>query len=64
MKNVTNRYKLFPVETLKGIWGPCGACHNASGLTADSRLPPAPRTRVTRVGGKPNVVFLGTWGSS
>ncbi|XP_019509769.1 PREDICTED: disintegrin and metalloproteinase domain-containing protein 12 [Hipposideros armiger] len=48
MKNVTNRYKLFPADTLKGIWGPCGAHHNASGLTADSRLPPASRTRVTR----------------
>ncbi|XP_074194917.1 disintegrin and metalloproteinase domain-containing protein 12 [Rhinolophus sinicus] len=39
MTNVTNRYKLFPAETLKGIWGSCGAHHDTYGLTAASGLP-------------------------
>uniref|UniRef100_A0A8C4M635 ADAM metallopeptidase domain 12 n=1 Tax=Equus asinus asinus TaxID=83772 RepID=A0A8C4M635_EQUAS len=37
MKNATNRYQLFPAETLKGVWGSCGSHHNTSGLAKDSK---------------------------
>ena len=61
MKNATNRYQLFPAETLKGVWGSCGSHHNTSGLAADNRLPPPSQRRARRVGGKPNVVFSESW---
>lgn len=64
MTNVTNRYKLFPAETLKGIWGSCGAHHNTYGLTAASGLPLPSWKQARRVGRNPSVVFLGIWGSS
>ncbi|XP_006867534.1 PREDICTED: disintegrin and metalloproteinase domain-containing protein 12 [Chrysochloris asiatica] len=38
VKNATNRYKLFPAETLKGILGSCGSHRNTSDLTADNAL--------------------------
>ncbi|ELK11827.1 Disintegrin and metalloproteinase domain-containing protein 12, partial [Pteropus alecto] len=48
LKNVTNRYKLFPAETLTGVWGPCGSQASTSGLAADGSLPSPSRTRETR----------------
>lgn len=48
MKNATNRYQLFPAETLKGVWGSCGSHHNTSGLAADNRLPPPSQRRARR----------------
>ncbi|XP_036121800.1 disintegrin and metalloproteinase domain-containing protein 12 [Molossus molossus] len=48
MENVTNRYKLFPADTLAGVRGSCGSHHNASGLTADRGLPPPSPTWARR----------------
>ncbi|XP_007935081.1 disintegrin and metalloproteinase domain-containing protein 12 [Orycteropus afer afer] len=48
MENTTSRYKLFPLESLKGFLGTCGSHRNASGRTPDHMLGPPPRTRVRR----------------
>uniref|UniRef100_A0A452TJ54 ADAM metallopeptidase domain 12 n=1 Tax=Ursus maritimus TaxID=29073 RepID=A0A452TJ54_URSMA len=48
MTNETNAYKLFPVENLKGTWGPCGSHHSTSALAAENRLPPPSQTWARR----------------
>ncbi|KAM9197122.1 LOW QUALITY PROTEIN: disintegrin and metalloproteinase domain-containing protein 12 [Dugong dugon] len=48
MKNTTNRYKLYPAESLKGILGSCGSHRNTSGLTADNLLRPPSQMRANR----------------
>ncbi|XP_058154132.1 LOW QUALITY PROTEIN: disintegrin and metalloproteinase domain-containing protein 12 [Dasypus novemcinctus] len=47
MKNATGRYKLFPLEHLRRLWGSCGAHPGTSGLAADTRLWP-PSWTLTR----------------
>ncbi|XP_014385632.1 PREDICTED: disintegrin and metalloproteinase domain-containing protein 12, partial [Myotis brandtii] len=48
MDNVTDRYKLFSAEALKGIWGSCGSHPSTSGPTAGGGRPPPSRTRHKR----------------
>lgn len=64
MDNVTDRYKLFAAEALKGVWGSCGSHPSASGPTAGGGHPPPSRTRVRRGGGRAEGVILGTLGPS
>lgn len=62
LKNATDRYRLFPAETLAGVPGSCGSHGSPSRHAAASSRPPPSRTRETRVGETPGVAFLGTWG--
>ncbi|KAM8780315.1 disintegrin and metalloproteinase domain-containing protein 12 [Rhynchonycteris naso] len=49
MENVSDGHKLFPAETLQGIWGSCGLRHhNTSGPAAETGLPPPSRTWARR----------------
>ncbi|KAM6186236.1 disintegrin and metalloproteinase domain-containing protein 12 [Rhynchocyon petersi] len=48
LENSTHKYKLFPAESLKGIWGSCGLHRNSSGLTVDHVLRPLSQMRVRR----------------
>ncbi|XP_045883657.1 disintegrin and metalloproteinase domain-containing protein 12 [Meles meles] len=43
MESETNKYKLFPVDKLKGTWGSCGSHHGSSALPAGNWLPPPSR---------------------
>ncbi|KAK1333383.1 hypothetical protein QTO34_005766 [Cnephaeus nilssonii] len=48
MGSVTDRYKLFAAEALRGLWGSCGSHHSASGPAAGGGRPPPSRTRRKR----------------
>ncbi|XP_036078250.1 disintegrin and metalloproteinase domain-containing protein 12 isoform X2 [Rousettus aegyptiacus] len=48
LKNATDRYRLFPAETLAGVPGSCGSHGSPSRHAAASSRPPPSRTRETR----------------